>query len=111
MSGLPANILEQAVRPIGAVSGDTGAPCKAFQSQAKRPKGQRTLHDHKQLVPELSGDQLKILTWQDAFLKLVDEVETSGVEALSGNTINYEPLQQKLPTAVEAGLVTQAVKG
>ena len=108
MSGLPANILEQAVRPIGAVGGDTGAPCKAFQSQAKRPSGQRILHDHKQLVPELNGDQLKILTWQDAFLKLVDEVETSGVDALSGNTVNYELLQQKLPAAVEAGLVTQS---
>ena len=83
MSGSPVKILEQAVRPIGAIGGNTGAPCKAFQSQAKRPSGQKFLHDHKALIPELNKDQLNVLTWQDEFLKLVDEVESSGVDALS----------------------------
>ena len=49
----------------------------------------------------------KSARWQDDFLQLTNEFELDGVQSLRGNTINVPFFEQKLPAAVEAGLVTK----
>ena len=107
MPGLPTVILEQAVRPIGAACRNTVVPCKVQPLTASKPSRREVYHNLSQLHPPMDKCQDSNVSWQEAFLKLVDEVENTGVDSLTGNTINLELLENKLPAAVTAGLVEQ----
>ena len=57
-------------------------------------------------VPEPKRPEIPA-TWQDEFVQMSKEFELNGVGSLRGNTINVPFFEQRLPAAVEAGLVSR----